>query len=273
MKLRLMLSDDIPEVLELYDLIYHTNLETKELVDHDYLGGIAKWNYRVLQGLDEGLLPYDLRARGDQVLSAVNAGQLVRAGVGKRTAADFQAAAATFRNAAWQWELRKTATPEDDVAAVNDDLIALEKTINTAFTSRDIWDYTAYPHVQAVTDSIYLTKAIAAAQVGNAARAQQMLSWYVGMNWYASLFSPEVAKHDLTRHQPYYEHATWGAMGTPPLVVDCIDEYWMLEEGDFAGAIAGLEEDRAMVKADLRDRVDHLTSVLKKLTREVNALP
>lgn len=256
-----------------YDRIYHTNLETKELVDHHYLGGIAKWNYRVIQGFDEGLLPYDLRARGDQLLSTVKAGQLVRAGVSKRAAARFQLAAAEFRNAAWQWELRKASTPRGKVAKVNEKLVALEKTINATFTSRDQWDYFAYPHEAPVGDAIYLQQAITAAKAGNTARAQQMLSWYVGINWYAELFSPQVCKEDLVRHYPDYEHVTWGAMGTPPLVVDCIDEYWMLEEGDVGGAIAGLQEDLAMVRADLRGRIADLTATLKDLTKQVNALP
>ncbi len=258
---------------DLYDLIYHTNLETKELVDHDYLGGIAKWNFRVLKGLDSGLLPYDLRARGDQLLSTVKAGRLARAGVSRKQAARFQLAAAEFRNAAWQWELRKASTPPGKVDKVNEKLVALEKVINATFTSRDQWDYFAYPHEAPVGDAIYLQQAITAAKAGNTARAQQMLSWWVGINWYASLFSPEVCKDDLVRHYPDYEHVTWGAMGTPPLVVDCIDEYWMLEEGDVAGAVAGLEADLAMVRADLRTRVADLTATLKDLTKQVNALP
>ena len=99
-----------------------------------------------------------------------------------------------------------------------------------------------------------------------------MLSWYVGINWYASLFSPEVCKEDLVRHYPTYEHVTWGALGTPPRVVDCIDEYVMLGEGNFAGAIAGLKADRASVRADLQDRVENLTSVLNGLTKDVKRL-
>ena len=257
---------------ELYDLMYHTDLEIKDLVDHDYLGGIAKWNYRVIQGLDEGMLPYDMSARGDQLLSTIVTGKLIRAGVRDVDATAFKQAATTFRNAGWQWELRKASTPASRIDAVNEELLALEKTINKTFTSRDQYDFTAYPHEAPVGDSIYLTQAITAAQAGNAARAQQMLSWWVGINWYASLFSPEVCRQDLTRHDPDYEHVTWGAMGTPPLVVDCIDEYVMLGEGDLAGAIAGLKADRAMVRADLRERIDHLTGVLTKLTKQVKAL-
>jgi len=256
-----------------YDTYYHTDLETKALVDHVYLGKIAKYHYRVLQALDEGLLPYDLRARGDQLLSTVKAGQLTRAGVGRKAAARFQAAAAKFRNVAWQWELRKASTPENKVAAVNAKLIALEKIVNKTFTSRDAWDYTAYPHEQPVIDAIYLSQAIAAANVGNTNKAMQALSWYVGTNWYASLFSPQVCKDDLVRHDPDYEHVTWGALGSPPLVVDCIDEYMALEAGDPEAAIPGLEANLEMVRTDLRGRVKDLTATLTDLTQRVNALP
>ncbi len=255
-----------------YDLYYHTTMENAGRVNHEYIGGIAKWNYRVIQGLDEGVLPYDMSVRGDQLLSTIQAGKLVRAGVGKRAATNLVTAATGFRTAAWQWELRKAATPSDEVDAVNEELIALQKIVQTTFTSRDQWDYNAYPHEAAVGDAIYLTKAINAAKVANAARAQQMLSWYVGINWYMELFSPQVCRDDLVRHDPEYEHVTWGAMGTPPLVVDCIDEYLMLGERDFAGAVAGLQEDRAMVQADLRERVANMTATLKDLTQRVSAL-
>ncbi len=104
-----------------YDRYYHTDLETKDRVDHDYLGGIAKFNYRVIEGLDAGVLPYDLRARGDQLLSTIKSGKLVRAGVSQPAAARFKAAATKFRAAAWQWELRKARTPKGKIAAVNDE--------------------------------------------------------------------------------------------------------------------------------------------------------
>ena len=61
-------------------------------------------------------------------------------------------------------------------------------------------------------------------------------------------------------------------MGTPPYVVDATDEYVLLGEGDFAGAVAGLKADRAAVRADLRDRTQNMTSVLKGLTKDVKAL-
>jgi hypothetical protein len=255
-----------------YDTYYHTTLENADRVNHEYVGGIAKWNYRVIQTLDDGVLPYDMSARGDQLIGEIQAGKLVRAGVSKKAATALTTAATEFRAAAWQWELRKAATPVDEVDAVNEELLALQEIIQSTFTSRDQWDFPAYPHVAAVGDALYLTKAINAAKVGNAARAQQMLSWWVGINWYMELFSPQVCRDDLERHYPDYEHVTWGAMGTPPLVVDCIDEYLMLGEGDFAGAVAGLEADRAAVQHDLRGRVSDMTAALKELTRRVNAL-
>ena len=147
-----------------YDRYYHTDLENKTRVDHDYLGGIAKWNHRVIQGLDEGVLPYDLRARGDQLLGTIQPGKLVRAGVSEAAATRFKTAATKFRAAAWQWELRKAKTPKGKVVAVNEKLIALEKTVNATFTSRDQYDFTAYPHEAGTTDAIYLTKAITAAR-------------------------------------------------------------------------------------------------------------
>ena len=85
----------------------------------------------------------------------------------------------------------------------NDALLALEKTINATFTSRDAYDFSAYPHAQGMIDGFYLTKAITAAQAGNAAQAQKWIT-YTGTNWYASIFSPEECKIDLSRHYPQH---------------------------------------------------------------------
>ena len=110
-----------------YDRYYHTDLENAGRVDHEYIGGVAKWNYRVIQGLDEGVLPYDMSARGDQLIGEIQAGKLVRAGVGKKAATGLTTAATEFRAAAWQWELRKAATPAGEVDAVNEELLALQE--------------------------------------------------------------------------------------------------------------------------------------------------
>ena len=255
-----------------YDLIYHTNLESTDLVDHEYLGKVAKYNQRLIAGLDSGVLPYDLRARADQILTKIDPGKLQRGGVSNTAAAALQSAATDFRGAAWKWEARKGSTKTAQIATVNAKLLAIEKTINTSFTSRDAWDFTAYPLDQPTIDSIYLTQAIGAAQAGNAPLATKMITWYVATNWYLTLFSPEVYQQDLTRHYPDYEHVTWGAMGSPPLVYDCTDEYLQLQRGDTAAAIPGLQAKQAIAIADLQNRVGRLTTVLTKLTKDVKAL-
>ena len=255
-----------------YDLIYHTNLETKELVDHQYLGTIAKYDYRLLQGLDGGVLPYDMSKRGDQVAFAFPGSKLAAAGVSKSAVAAVQQAAASFSAATYAWDARRDATPAAGVAAVNKELVAIEKLVNTTFTGRTAWDWAAYPHVQPMIDAIHLDNAIKAAEAGNVPRAMRQITWFVGTNWYLEVFSPEVVRQDMARHYADYEHVTWGAMGDPPLTYDCIDEWLMLDEGDVAGAIAGLKPERARARADLRARIDHMTVVLEELTTRVNAL-
>ncbi len=255
-----------------YDTYYHTDFETKERVDHGYLGGIAKWNYRVLQGLDEGVLPYDLRARGTQLVKTIKPGRLVRAGVDRQAARAFKRAAERFRHAALKWNLRKDKVPECEVAGVNEMLVYLEKIVNESFTGRDSWDFTAYQHEQPVVDAIYLKQAVKAAKAGNTTVAMRAISWYVGINWYASLFSPEVCKADLARHALDYEHVTWGALGAPSLLPDCIDEYMYLEAGDCEAALPGLKANLTMVREDLRRRVAETTEILEYLTAELQEL-
>ncbi len=140
------------------------------------------------------------------------------------------------------------------------------------FTGRDSWDFTAYQHEQPVIDAIYLKQAIKAAKLGDTTTAMRAISWYVGINWYASLFSPEVCKADLARHALDYEHVTWGALGSPSLLPDCIDEYMYLEAGDCEAALPGLEANLAMVQEDLRQRVEVTTAILEQLTEELKQL-
>ncbi len=214
-----------------YDLIYHTNLETKELLDHAYLGTVAKYVHRLLQGLDSGVLPYDLSKRGDQVAFAFPGPMLRQAGVSAGAVADVQKAAAAFSAATYAWDARMAAVPEADVAAVNDELVAIEKLVNVTFTGRDAYDITSYPHVQPMIDAIHLDKAIKAAEAGNIPRAKRQITWWVGTNWYLEVFSPQVVREDMARHYVDYEHITWGAMGNPPLTYDCIDEWLELSAG------------------------------------------
>ena len=255
-----------------YDLIYHTNLETKDLMDHAYLGTVAKYDHQLLEGLESGVLPYDLSTRGDQVAFAFPGSKLAAAGVSKSAIAAVQSAAASFSKAAYAWDARRPATAEADVQAVNKELVAIEKLINKTFTGRDAYDVTTYSHVQPMIDAIHLDTAIKAAEAGNVPRAKRQITWFVGTNWYLEVFSPEVVRQDMARHYADYEHVTWGAMGDPPLTYDCIDEWLMLDEGDVAGAIAGLKPERARARADLRARIDHMTAVLEELTTRVNAL-
>jgi len=255
-----------------YDLIYHTNLETKELMDYAYLGTVAKYDFRLLQGLDSGVLPYDLSKRADQVAFAFPGSKLAEAGVSKKAIAGVQAAASSFSKAAYAWDARRMATPEADVAAVNEQLVAIEKTINRTFTGRTAWDWTAYPQEQPMIDAIHLDNAIKAAEAGNVPRAQRQITWFVGTNWYLEVFSPEVVRQDMTRHYADYEHIAWGAMGSPPLTFDCIDEWLQLGNGQVAQAIEGLKPERARAQNDLRMRIAGMTAVLKDLTTRVNAL-
>ena len=209
---------------EEYDTFYHTNLETKDLVDHEYLGMVAKYNYRVIAGLDEGLLPYDLSARGDQVMSVIKPGQADPCRHRPAAATRFAAAgpvprrrlavgAAQGRDARQQGRDRQPGARRAREGHQHDlhepRLLGLHRLSARAGGHRlDVPD--AGDH---------------RGPAGNIARAQQMITWWVGINWYSTSTARRSARDDLVRHDPDYEHVTWGAMGTPPLTVDCIDEW------------------------------------------------
>ena len=255
-----------------YDRYYHTDLENKARVDHDYLGGIAKWNYRVIQGLDEGVLPYDLRARGDQLLGTIQPGKLVRAGVSEAAATRFKTAATKFRAAAWQWELRKAKTPKGKVDAVNEKLVALEKTINATFTSRDAVGLHGLP-----------------ARGGDDGRDLPDEGDHRGQDAQRGAGAADdqlVGRHQLVRQllQPRGLHRGPGAP-LPRLRAHHLGRAGYAaaggrlhrrvrdaRRGRLRRRDRGPRADRAAVRADLRDRIDTMTAVLNDLTKGVKAL-
>ena len=60
--------------------IYHTDYDTADLVDWEYLGRNTKFEFRVARQFDAGLLPYDLTARAADLKANVSTAGLVAAG-------------------------------------------------------------------------------------------------------------------------------------------------------------------------------------------------
>jgi len=56
---------------------YHTNLDTRDLIDWEYLTNIAKFIYAAVQELDVGLLPYDLEEKAKDLAATIKREELL----------------------------------------------------------------------------------------------------------------------------------------------------------------------------------------------------
>ena len=93
-------------------------------------------------------------------------------------------------------------------------MLKAAKKVVKGMTALDAWDYTAYPHEQTMWDNESMLAAWHALDEDpvNVDGALEALT-NVGINWNGVVFSPSVYRYDLTRHDPDYEHITWGKLG------------------------------------------------------------
>ena len=76
----------------------------------------------------------------------------------------------------------------------------------------------------------------------------------MGINWYATLFSPSVVNWDLTRHDPDYYRVTWGSMGKQINHFDMAPVWALIEAGQYekASTIEDMSPQRARPQLPLR---------------------
>ena len=148
--------------------IYHTQYDTASLINYPFLGDISKFEFRVAKKFDRGLLPYTLGARADDFEAALNANvvagddttpavaQVIAKSVGKDVYEDFAAAGKRFTLTSQTFDMYAGAgkLPAANLAAVNAQLMQIEKLTNTSFTALDWLDNTTYPFDQ-ITRDIY----------------------------------------------------------------------------------------------------------------------
>ena len=107
-----------------------------------------------------------------------------------------------------------------------------------------------------------------------AQKAKDSLS-AVGINWWATLFSPSVINYELTRHDPDYYRVTWGAMGKQINHFDMAPVWALIDAGQYDKAIARIQKMRDADALDLRNRVSgmirtsaEVDSALRLLNRD-----
>ena len=243
-----------------YDLMYHSTYEVQSELDWDYMASIDKFFFRLFKSMDAGALPYDFAARGADLAAdrrrrrarrppawtqsaadklADQAAQLARKGSGagatphryvKRSAADRgQRAVAARRQAARSRATRRST----------------RGTTPATRTSR-----------RCGTSSTWTRPSPSCRPTPWTPRARLEDLINVGVNWYATLFTPSVVNYDLTRHDPDYYRVTWGALGKQINHFDMAPVWALIEAGQYDKAIAKLQKMRAADVTDLRSRVD-----------------
>ena len=245
---------------------YHTDYETEDLIDWENLAQIAKFVFRLDKRLDEGILPYSLKARADDLTAAVSTDDLLRAGAAQDTVNRLNEAISRFRKEANRYEVLKAVIPTKAYPILNRLLMQLEKTINGNFTALDVWGSTIYPHEQVLWDIQHLNQALSAlGQEQPAPDTALEALGNVGLTSKGLKFSYEVYTHELTRHDPNYYRVTWGAQGHLAKYLDVIPAYHQIEAGDYAPAVASLSAMRDAEVADLNARLAEMSSVLESL--------
>jgi len=270
-----------------YDRIYHSTHETKALMDYGYLGRIAKFLFKLERRADTGLLPFDLRAQADDLDKAVDPQALRDAGVDAASVTALSEALHAYTVAATAFATRDI--PASNRAAVNEGLAAVQTSWNTHLTGLDAWDYQAYPFVQTLYDVQNLDLALAhlkASPVEKDAALEDLGA--VCITWYGLEFGEDAYAANLVRYLPDYPQITWGGQVDGAWHVDIMDEIAQVDDGDVAGAIAGLTAVRdglldgvqvpaydgnGMVHINgLTERVAAVTAALQAMTPMVEAL-
>jgi len=258
-----------------YDKLYHSNFETSELVDWDYLAKIAKFAFRAVLRLDDGLLPYNLSARADDLAAAVKTDELIKAGAEAAPVSRLAAALGAFRAAAAAFDSAAGSIPAAKIETANGSLLAIEKALNgglTALSPADD-DATVYPHQVALKNARGIDAALAALKSAKPDRGAALKALAgTSLTRLGLAFSPAVYRKQLARLDPAFDRITWGAQGHLAKPLDVLPEYRKVEAGDYAGAIAGLEAKRRTELARLDERLARMAGLLESVTPRLKAL-
>jgi hypothetical protein len=258
-----------------YEALYHSDFETQDIVDWPYLAKIVKFAFRAAGEMDDGLLPYSLKARADDLAAALKTDKLEDSGAGPETVSRLNRALAAFGRAAAALEAGATPVPADRIEAVNAGLLAIEKALNRAFTALSPADddITVYPHQAVLRDLRKLDAALAALIAGRldpAAALQALSETYLTRLGLAFSY-PVYLKH-ISRLDPGFDLINWGAQGHLPRPLDVMPQYRQIQSGDYGGAVEELQAKRRILFADSNERLEKMAGVLEWATSRIEAL-
>ena len=164
------------------------------------------------------------------------------------------------------------------MASTNQALLAIEKSLNSNLTALDVWDDTIYPFQQSMTDLEAMQAAVDALEKTPIAY-RDAVDALGGVNcaWYGLYFSYPVYYTNLLQRQPGYVHANMADLGRMAMFVDVIPERNAVRAARSTktvptAAIDSLKAKIAAEQADIKGRLETLTSVLNGATGQIKAI-
>ena len=270
--------------------IYHTQYDTPALIDYRFLGDISKFEFRVAEKFDRGLLPYTLSAHATQASEAFHAeigvdddgdpapptvADVIEYSVGPDITQDLSDAGERFARTCARFDAVAAAgkMPAANLPAINAQLMQIEKLLNSNFTALDWLDNTSYPFDQITRDIYRMATAYEALdkETPDYDTAAAAVAG-TGLMWYGTNFSPEVFAKILQQHRQSYYHVAWGGQGhmekyqdLTPVYDDILAELPNMAKEALAGHIDAQ-------KNDLRARIIDMTAVYNEAADQIQDL-
>ncbi len=257
-----------------YSSLYHTQYDTLDLIDYDYMAKVAKFIFRTQRALDCGLLPYDLPARAASLAASVDGDALKAAGADPALVDDLVCRVDAFVAAADTYEANKACiTKPTKLKRANNKLLKIVRMVHDEFIALDAWDYTIYPHEQVFRDLQSLNAVLAELDMDpvdpDAATAP---IWDIAQMYYGLTFSYDAFVDDQQRHDPSYYRIAWGGQGQLAPYHDLVAEYDQIYGDETAAAKTSLSEVRDAQVELLDERLAQMIQTLKKVNPKVRAL-
>jgi hypothetical protein len=247
---------------------YHTNFDTIDLMDYDYLAKITKLTGGIVKQFDRGLLPYDIAARAGDLADNVDAAALTATGASAAKVDALSAAMARFSSRADAYQARAAKIRPARRAAANRALLMVEKAINKGFTALDVWDSTVYPHAQVQWDLEQINAALTAltADPVDETGAVDALKGVGITDPYALDFGYENYLMQLAMHQPGWSGGLfWGEQGQLSPYLDVVPVLRKIDDGMYTGAVASLTVMQASEITELNARMDRMARTLDRV--------
>ncbi len=257
---------------------YHTQYDGRRMLDWGFFKKNIKFNAELARSIDRGVLPYSLSTQSDALLKASTDLGFRAADVDASTKAAYVGSVRSLANAARKYDARRDNVKAAAVASTNQALLALEKSLNANLTALNVWDETIYPFQQSMTDLEAMQAALDALEKTPIAY-RDAIEALGGVNcaWYGLYFSYPVYYTNLLQRQPGYVHANMADLGQMAMFVDVIPERDAVRAARATktvptAAIASLQAKIAAEKADIKVRLQTLTSVLNGATGQIKAI-